>query len=223
VPIDSMEMTTDIGTSQTGNASGWRAIVDLDGDQRPDAVYQRPNWMLNATDDAPEPFRVWLGSATGTQQFQGAADGQGRIWNSPADVDGYRERLDAQVEAIEHYTTSTPGVARRFVTQMEAVGLHDINGDGLLDLVRREEGTPVVTRVFYNTGAGFESQGTILSTTLPGMSRRLRWGGRPYNGNDGIRGVRALREAAHAGQRARPAGNRQSKLWNQARTTVSAA
>jgi RHS repeat-associated protein len=182
VPIDSMEMTTDIGTAHTGNASGWRAIVDLDGDQRPDAVYQRPNWMLNATDDAPEPFRIWIGSASGTEAFQGAADGQGRIWSSPADVDGYRERLDAQVEAIEHYTTSTPGEARRFVAQLEAVGLHDINGDGLLDLVRREEGVPVVTRVFYNTGAGFESQGTILSASLPGMSRRLRWGGRPYKG-----------------------------------------
>lgn len=182
VPIDSMEMTTEIGTAHTGNASGWRAIVDLDGDQRPDAVYQRPNWMLNATDDAPEPFRIWLGSASGTEAFQGAADGKGRIWNSPPDVDGYRERLHAQAEAIEHYTTSTPGVARRFVAQLEAVGLHDINGDGLLDLVRREDGQPVVTRVFYNTGAGFESQGTILSTTLPGMSRRLRWGGRAYAG-----------------------------------------
>lgn len=182
VPIDSMEMTTDIGTAHTGNASAWRAIVDLDGDQRPDAVYQRPNWMMNASDDAPGPFRIWVGSASGTGPFQGAADGQGRIWNSPADVDGHRERLDGQIEAIEHYTTTTPGVVRRFVAHMEAVGLHDINGDGLLDLVRREDGAPVITRVFYNTGAGFESTGTILSTTLPGMSRRLHWGGRPNVG-----------------------------------------
>jgi hypothetical protein len=85
-----------------------------------------------------------------------------------------------------------------------------------------DSGTPTVT-----TQNLFEEQPAARWAQARVVFRRSR-SSRPRRGTICRRHARHLarvrwRRAAHAGQRARPAGNRQSKLWNQARTTVSAA
>jgi RHS repeat-associated protein len=178
VPLDGMEMTTGSASHEMANVSGWRAIVDLDGDGRPDAVYQRPNYFSDLHDDVPAPLRFWRGSKSGVGMFVGASDGQGLVWHVPPSVDGHRDFIQASDSEL-FVVPLTPSTGRTFTQQRESVGLYDINGDGLADMVRREPGaTPGtnVVRVFYNTGGGFETgPGTVLSTSLPGMSRRIRW------------------------------------------------
>lgn len=177
VPLDGMEMNGDMGIGNMSNASAWRALVDIDGDNRPDAVYQRPLYLRGIGDGGYNGYEVWFGSKSGTGGFTGLADGRGVPWNTPGSQSG---RLHVDASENETFFRSTTGsLGRYFSASNELVSLHDVNGDGLVDVVRRDQTNVAGSyqlRVFYNTGFGFEGgAGTVISTELPAMSRRVRW------------------------------------------------
>jgi RHS repeat-associated protein len=142
VPLESDNMTTGSGSSSLANASKYRAAGDLDGDGLPDAIYQMPEYV-GATADYPSDLHVWFGTVDGG--FTRPNNNLGVSWQTPV-FGTARAHLEESVSNLNPIATRTT----------KSAFLGDLNGDGLIDLVRG-------TDVYLNTGTGFEANPTPLA------------------------------------------------------------
>ncbi len=137
--------------------TAFRGLVDMDGDHCADAVY----WIPFNLD--PQGYTAWK---TALQVFRGDCRGNFSSTVTPGDPnpDPYRWPISSQVNRLDHgITRSLPSPAEEQLRLSEQrTSLIDVNGDGLVDFVEAD-GNQLVN-VYYNTGRGFESSPTTLST-----------------------------------------------------------
>ncbi|MGE3673873.1 MAG: FG-GAP-like repeat-containing protein, partial [Polyangiaceae bacterium] len=179
VPLESLGLNGGV-SGGLANASSWRGFVDLDGDSYPDAIYQTPEYLPigdEADSDAIglRDWQVWYGNGVGGFKFGASSltpTGNGRAWAVP---NSFTSRQRVQWYAQGQLTTVTAENRHDITTQR--TGLHDINGDGLPDMVTaaaRPDGSSQL-RVYYNTGNGFEDgSGTVLSDDIETLSEVIR-------------------------------------------------
>jgi RHS repeat-associated protein len=150
VPLES-----DNGDSPSGGGSftsSGHAIIDLDGDGHLDAVAK--GWMpaedIGVANGRPYWF-VWKGDGTG--EFHGDSEGRPYVWLTPMDAS----------PGVSRYEVLDPDVWEYSAISSTTAGLHDFNGDGLVDYYwQREPHGPI--EIYWNDGSGFGQSDSFGAT-----------------------------------------------------------
>ncbi|RZU35576.1 glycohydrolase toxin TNT-related protein [Edaphobacter modestus] len=149
-------------------ASSFHAVLDLDGDSCPDALWQ---WPEHVDPEWSGDLQVWRGDCAGG--FQARADGSPWTWPMP-DVE-HPQEINGEPSRVAFSSTDTMDLVTQFphrrFTETRA-SLVDINGDSLPDYVVQERlDNQQILAAYFNTGSGFELTRTRLSTAIPTISR----------------------------------------------------
>jgi RHS repeat-associated protein len=147
------------GVGEGGSISRFHALIDIDGDRCVDAVYLRPRHLDSQWSG---DLQILRGDCHGNFEGDPASpEGGPYIWPMP----------DAANSIGESFAKSDPippeDEVRRITTELG--NLADMNGDGLVDLVRGDSLLYPVPTVHFNMGWGFEEFPTQLSSS-PGVT-----------------------------------------------------
>ncbi|MCE9577121.1 MAG: hypothetical protein K8W52_28495 [Deltaproteobacteria bacterium] len=179
IPMEAVAYASRADSGPLANASTWTAFSDIDGDGHLDAIWQYPVFGDGPWDfdhvDVTRNFSVWRGTLAGS--FEGKPSGGAYSWTTPPALgrSGINARDSRPYQDAAHariYTGSTTSYNdgdhqlrnEHMVTESTST-LHDVNGDGLPDLVisptnpgRNLPGAVV----YFNTGNGFDPTATSL-------------------------------------------------------------
>lgn len=168
VPLESDRATSALGAGALAASSSWHGFIDMDGDAIPDAVFMTPFWSSDGVEPGAPPtsFQVFRGDGDGG--FQGDASGDPYLWSAPTLETQQQFAKRARVTLSQSSRIPWPGLDDQRVSRV-AVTLEDLNGDGLPDYVDARDLTTGGShvRVFYNTGAGFETADPGSSLEVP--------------------------------------------------------